>query len=396
MKGKKRYVRGIELITNKELTKDREVICCNPDNAEEFIYRTDEHIGAPGKVIVSKGQHVDVGQKLAEADGKVSACLCSSVSGKVLRISDKTIVVANDREYRQVTGFGIRRDYMKLSAKEILAAICEAGVIGMGGAGFPTHIKYAVANPEQIRYIIPNDAECEPYITADYRLMVECSNEVEEGLKILNRLFANAVILRRKSDKNMCVEHYPQGAEKQLIYSLTGERIPSSLPPVKAGYIVSNVHTLSAVYKAVSLGIPVIDRIVTVSGDGINNPGNYRIRIGMPCSNLIEAAGGLSCNNVVTILGGPMMGTRIERPDVPLMRTTSGITCLTSRGMGKDKPETACIRCGRCVSVCPCRLRPYDAFSQNECIGCGCCSYVCPAGREVTYAKYRKGGGTSA
>lgn len=446
-----RHIGGVQLTAHKELTKDVAVREYNPDLTREYVYLVNEHIGTPGKVLVREGQHVNVGQMIVEAGKGISACLCSSVSGKVVSVlEDGRIVISNDRKYTAAPGMGSRRDYKKMSRQDILSIIRSAGVIGMGGAGFPTHIKYDVKSPESIRCIIPNDAECEPYITSDYRLMKECFEEVEGGLKILHRLFPHAELrwlthsdvyadivdaedsyavdtgtedtdnadiddvdteakdtdnedaavrrrirlrYRGRSKRNT---RYPHGAECQLIYEATGNKIAPGTIPSGAGYIVSNVHTLSAVYKAVCLGIPVTDRIVTVTGDGIKRPGNYRVRIGAGCRSLMEAAGGLTGRDVTVIAGGPMMGRRLDSLDVPVMRTTSGIVCLTSQSMHINKSVTACIRCGRCLKVCPVGLVPYNEKSQRECIGCGCCSYVCPAGRELTRAKYQKGGGPSA
>lgn len=391
----------------KKATYNLEVTEYDADLTDEYVYPVSSGVCKPGNVIVSVGQYVRMGQKIIDAGKGISACQHSSVSGKVVAIEPRditggenvlSVVIKNDRQYVEKTPEKERNDgntYMgenvcdSLSRQQITDIIREAGIIGMGGAGFPAHIKYMVKEPEKIKYIIANAAECEPYITSDYRLLREHMEEIEGGLKILKNIFPNAQTIIAGRDVNGHVSgkcDYPHGAERQLIYSVTGYKLKNGELPFKAGCIVNNVHTISAVYNAVCRRMPLIKRIVTVTGEGIHRPGNYLVRTGADIQDIINACGGLRNDSVCVIAGGPMMGTALKTLHVPVLKTTSGIVCLEYGG--SDKRMTSCIRCGRCIQVCPCGLKPCLEKADRECIGCGCCSYVCPAGRELTLSMH--------
>ena len=421
--------------SHKEITSGLEVEEYDPDLTDEYVYPVRCGVCRPGEVIVSEGQYVREGQKIIEAGRGISACVHASVSGKVVVVEPRSIigeenvlcvVIKNDKKYTEYN------EYTEYERRHIINIVKEAGVIGMGGAGFPAHIKYMVKEPEKIRYIIANAAECEPYVTSDHRMLKERMEEIEGGLKILGGIFRNARLIladgntiteingknkmqgnradRKKTDRNRTYRDrsgssrsgssrlgssrsdrcdYPHGAERQLVYAVTGYRLKAGELPFRAGCIVNNVHTLSAVYNAVFRGLPSIKRIVTVTGGGIGRPVNYLVRLGADIQDVIQSCGGLKNDHVNVIAGGPMMGTALNTLHVPVMKTTSGIVCIDNSG--SKKRMTECIRCGRCIQVCPCGLKPYRETGETECMGCGCCAYVCPAGRELTLSMHRKG-----
>ena len=416
--------------SHKEITSGLEVEEYDPDLTDEYVYPVRCGVCRPGEVIVSEGQYVREGQKIIESGRGISACVHASVSGKVVVVEPRSIigeenvlcvVIKNDKKYTEYN------EYTEYERRHIINIVKEAGVIGMGGAGFPAHIKYMVKEPEKIRYIIANAAECEPYVTSDHRMLKERMEEIEGGLKILGRIFRNARLIladgntiteingknkmqgnradRKKTDRNRTYRDrsgssrsgssrsdrcdYPHGAERQLVYAVTGYRLKAGELPFRAGCIVNNVHTLSAVYNAVFRGLPSIKRIVTVTGEGIGRPVNYLVRLGADIQDVIQSCGGLKNDHVNVIAGGPMMGTALNTLHVPVMKTTSGIVCIDNSG--SKKRMTECIRCGRCIQVCPCGLKPYRETGETECMGCGCCAYVCPAGRELTLSMHRKG-----
>ena len=416
---------GIHPDDGKAMSKDKPIREVLPKG--ELVYPLSQHIGAPAKAIVAKGDHVLAGQKIAEAGGFVSANIFASVSGTVKAIEarlgvaggmQESIVIENDGLYEEVE-FSPERKLADISGKEIIEIIKEAGIVGMGGAGFPTHVKYMPKDPSAIDHIIVNCAECEPYITADYRQILEHGEELVEGMKIILRLFDNAKGLFGVEDnKPDCIEKlkeltkdeprmevlklqtkYPQGGERQLIYATTGRAINSSMLPADAGCVVDNVATISAIYRAVAKGEPSMDRIVTVSGDAVHEPGNFKVPFGMNQAELIEAAGGYKVDPEKIISGGPMMGFSMFTVDVPVTKTSSSILCFTKDEVAQYEP-TACINCGRCVEVCPSRLIPSrladyaehhdeEAFTKHEgleCMECGSCSYVCPAKRQLKQA----------
>ncbi|MDE7340150.1 MAG: electron transport complex subunit RsxC [Lachnospiraceae bacterium] len=416
---------GIHPYDGKDISKDKPMKEVLPKG--DLVYPLSQHIGAPAKAIVAKGDHVLTGQKIAEAGAFVSAPIYATVSGTVKAIEPHrvvtgdnvmSIVIENDGLYEEVE-YPAVKPLDEMSKGEIVERIKEAGVVGMGGAGFPTFIKLSPKEPEKIDYVIANCAECEPYLTSDYRRMIEEPEKLVEGLKIILRLFDNARgILAVEDNKPDCIEilkkltkdetkisvkalktKYPQGAERQLIYAATGRKINSSMLPADAGCIVDNVDTVVAVYHAVMEGKPLMNRIVTVTGDAIADPRNFIVRIGTNYHELIEEAGGFKKEPVKIVSGGPMMGFSIFNLDVPTTKTASALLCMTEDAVSETEPS-ACINCGRCVEACPSRIVPRlladyaenyneEAFLSHdgmECCECGCCSFVCPAKRQLTQA----------
>ncbi len=416
---------GIHPYDGKDLSKDKPMKAVLPKG--DLVYPLSQHIGAPAKAIVAKGDHVLTGQKIAEAGGFVSAPIYATVSGTVKAVEPRrvvtgdnvmSIVIENDGLYEEVE-YPPVKPLEEMSREEIIERVKEAGIVGMGGAGFPTFIKLSPKEPEKIDYVIANCAECEPYLTSDYRRMIEEPEKLVEGLKISLRLFDNARgILAVEDNKPDCIEllkkltkdepkisvkalktKYPQGAERQLIYAATGRKINSSMLPADAGCIVDNVDTVVAIYHAVVEGKPLMNRIVTVTGDAIADPRNFIVRIGTNYHELIEEAGGFKKEPAKIVSGGPMMGFAIFNLDVPTTKTASALLCMTEDAVSETEPS-ACIHCGRCVEACPSRIVPSmladyaehyneEAFlSHNgmECCECGCCSFVCPAKRQLTQA----------
>lgn len=417
------FMGGIHPYDGKDLSKDKPIREVLPKG--DLVYPLSQHIGAPAEPIVKKGDRVLTGQKIAEAKGYVSAPIYATVSGTVKAIEPRRItvgdqvmciVIENDELYEEVAYQPV--DYLaELSKKEVLNRIQEAGIVGMGGAGFPTHVKLSVKEPDKIEFVIANCAECEPYLTSDYRRMIEEPEKLVDGLKVVLSLFDNARgILAVEDNKADCIEKlkkltkdeqkitvkalktkYPQGSERQLIYAVTGRALNSAMLPADVGCVVNNVDTLVAVYHAVMEGRPLMHRIVTVTGDAIADPRNFLVRIGTNYHELIEEAGGFKKEPVKIISGGPMMGFAIFDLDVPATKTSSALLCLTQDDVSKWEPS-ACINCGRCVEVCPGRVIPskladfaehyeeekFLAYDGMECCECGCCSYVCPAKRRLT------------
>ena len=416
---------GIHPDDGKRFSKDQPIRPLLPEG--DMIYPLSQHIGAPANPIVKKGDHVLKGQKIAEAGGFVSAPVYSSVSGKVKGIEQhfnpagskvECIVIENDGEYIEVDYEPVK-PLKEMSPEEILEKIGDAGIVGMGGAGFPTRVKLSPKEPEKIDYIIANCAECEPYITADYRRMLENTSELVSGMRVVLSLFPNARgIFAVEDNKKDCISKlqeavaddprmdvkalvtkYPQGAERQLIYAVTKRAINSSMLPADAGCIVDNVETLISIHNAVINGRPLTERVVTVSGDAVQNPGNFRVLLGTNHLNLIKAAGGFTEQPEKLISGGPMMGFAMVTADAPVTKTSSSILAFKEDIVAKS-PETACINCGRCVEVCPSRIVPsrladlaqrhdeeaFVAMNGLECVECGSCSYVCPAKRPLKQA----------
>lgn len=416
---------GIHPNDGKSLAKDKAIVTVMPKG--DLIYPLSQHIGAPASPIVSVGDHVLKGQKIAEAGGFVSAPIHASVSGTVKAIEPhfnptgskvNCIVVENNGEYQEVE-YTPSKPLDELTKEEILNLIGEAGIVGMGGAGFPTKVKLSPKEPEKIEYVIANCAECEPYITADYRRMLENPEELVSGMKVVLKLFDNAKgIFGVEDNKPDCIAKlkeltkdeprmevlalktkYPQGAERQLIFATTGRAINSSMLPADAGCVVDNVETLIGIHYAVIDERPVMERIVTVSGDGVKAPGNFKVLFGTNQRELVEAAGGFLGEPEKVISGGPMMGFAMFTLDTPITKTSSSILCLTKDEVAANEPS-ACINCGRCVEVCPSRIIPSrladfaehhneEAFTKwegLECVECGSCSYVCPAKRQLKQA----------
>lgn len=421
--GKSTFPGGIHTYDGKNLSKDKPTRVLLPKG--NLVFPLVQHIGAPAKPIVAKGDKVLVGQKIAEAGGFISANIISSVSGTVKEIEKRltvqgnmveSIVIENDNEYQTIEGFGKERDYTKLTKDEIRNIVKEAGIVGLGGAGFPTHIKLTPKDDSKIDYVIVNGAECEPYLTSDYRMMLEEPEAIIGGLKIMLQLFekAKGIIavednkpdaiqkLRELTAKESRIEvrslktKYPQGGERQLVYAVTGRKLNSKKLPSDVGCVVDNVDTVISIYMAVARSTPLIRRIVTVTGDAVKTPQNFNVAIGIDYGELIEAAGGFIERPEKIISGGPMMGTAIYSTNVPVTKITSAITAFLHDQAAVE--ESPCIRCGKCVQKCPLQLMPYQlaALSNRsdeegftkldglECCGCGCCSYVCPAKRSLS------------
>lgn len=414
---------GIHPYDGKDISKDRPIKIYDPKG--DLVFPLSQHIGAPAEPVVEIGDHVKIGQMIAKETGFVSAPIYSSVSGTVKAIEPRrvitgdhvlSIVIENDFK-KESMEFTPNPDYMELPANEKIELIKKAGIVGMGGAGFPTHVKLSPKEPDKIDYIIANCAECEPYLTSDYRIMIERTEELVEGLKIELSLFANARgILAVEDNKPDCVKllkeltknddkitviplktKYPQGSERHLIFATTKRAINSSMLPADAGCIVNNVDTICSVYNAVAKGKPLMRRIVTVTGDCIKTPQNFDVPIGTNYHELIDEAGGFAKEPVKIISGGPMMGFGIFDLDVPATKTSSALLCMSKDDVA-DSVETACINCGRCVEVCPGRVVPskladfaqhgdrerFEKLNGMECCECGCCSYICPAKRHLT------------
>ena len=418
---------GVHPFEGKELSMDRAVTVLKPTSGE-MVYPLSQHIGAPAKTIVKVGDEVLVGQKIAEAGGFISAVVVSSVSGKVKKIEPRvtaggaksiSIVIENDGLYTAVEGLGEDRDATKLSKQEIRDIVREAGIVGLGGAGFPTNVKLTPKDESKIDYVIVNGAECEPYLTCDYRMMIEEPERLVGGLKVMLQLFENAkAVIGIENNKPKAIEKlralvkdepkitveplrtkYPQGGERSLIYAVTGREINSSMLPADAGCVVDNVNTVMAIYDAVCKRTPILERVITVTGDAVKEPQNFKVRTGMNYNDIIEAAGGFVGEPKKILSGGPMMGQAMYTTDVPVTKNSSSLTCFLEDEVEKN-PESPCIRCGRCGEVCPEFLVPvlmmqtcmagnsegYEKLYGMECIECGSCSYICPARRPLTQA----------
>ena len=422
--GKCTFKGGVHPYDGKEFSKDTPVKELFPAQGE-MVFPLSQHIGAPAVPVVAKGDYVLAGQLIAEAGGFVSANIHSSVSGTVKAIEPRTlatggkcnaIIIENDGEYKEVEYTPAKLE--DLSRDEIRERIKAAGVVGMGGAGFPTNVKLTPKNPENIDYIIVNGAECEPYLTSDYRRLLEESDKVVMGLKVALKLFDHAKgiigiednkpeairIMKEKTANEPDIEvkelktKYPQGGERQLIYAVTGRSINSKMLPADAGCIVDNVETIIAIYNAVKLGKPVTNRISTITGDAVEHPGNFLYNIGTSYQELVDAAGGFKVQPEKIISGGPMMGFAMFGLDVPTTKTSSSLLCMSQDEVAAaEKLQTACINCGRCVEACPEQLIPsrlakfsdkglseeFEKWHGLECVECGSCSFACPAKRQL-------------
>jgi electron transport complex protein RnfC len=386
-----------------------------------------QHIGSPAVVVVNKGDTVKAGQMIAAGKGFVTANIHSSVSGKVNRID----TLVDSTGYKQTAVFidvegdewletidksnDIVRE-IKLSSEEIIKRCLESGIVGLGGATFPSHVKLTVPEGKSCDVLIINGVECEPYLTSDHRLMLEKGEEILIGVSILMKaLKVTKAIIGIENNKPDAIKHltnlasdfpgisvqglkvkYPQGAEKQLIKSLINKEVPSGRLPVDLGVVVHNVGTAFAVYEAVQKNKPLFERVVSVTGKSLKNPGNFLVRIGTPVSSLFEAAGGLPDDTGKIVSGGPMMGRTISNTGVPVVKGTSGVIVFS--GKESDRNEiTSCIRCAKCTFACAMNLEPYllaglsekNMFERAEkehitdCMECGSCSYTCPAGRPI-------------
>lgn len=414
---------GIHPDYNKELTASKAIEPAVPPSI--VVIPLQQHTGAPCQPLVKVGDDVKMGQKIGEASGFVSVPVHSSVSGKVVAIEPRlhpggqqvvSVVIESDGRDALDESIKPQGDIDSLSKDAIIDIIKEAGIAGLGGAAFPTHVKLLPPPDKKIDLVIINGAECEPYLTCDHRLMVEKPEDVVYGTRAImkalgvdkaviaienNKADAIAAILKAASaypniDVVALKTKYPQGAEKQLIKALTGKEVPSGGLPSDVGAVVDNVGTAAAIAKAIKTGMPLIERVVTVTGKGIKEPKNLLARIGTPFAQLIEQCGGFSGQPGKVIMGGPMMGIAQFSLDVPVIKGTSGILVLNEQEAETPAAQT-CIRCGRCVEACPMNLLPlfisqyalagmYDKAEQYyalDCIECGCCSFECPAKRPL-------------
>ena len=417
---------GVHPAEHKELSKESPLTQLLPKG--ELVYMTNQHIGKPASPVVKKGDRVLAGQIIAEAGGFVSANIVSSVSGTVKAVEPRknasggsamAIVVENDGEYTLAEGVGVECDTNGLTGQEILSKVQKAGIVGMGGAGFPTHVKLTVKTPEKIDYVIANGAECEPYITCDDQLMRTKAAEIVEGMEYMLRLFPNAkgvvVVENNKPEaiaamEQACQGHdrvyvqpvktkYPQGGERSLITVITGKHLKLGMLPADAGCVVDNVATIYAIYRAVKFNEPLMERGFTVSGDAVQNPGNFIVKIGTSHQELVDACGGFKQDPKKVLSGGPMMGFAMTGLGAPICKNNNALTCLTVDEVEIAEGQmTACLRCGRCSRACPLGLSPqlmqvaairkdYDRYEHKlyglDCIGCGCCTYGCPAKRPL-------------
>ncbi|MBF8435952.1 electron transport complex subunit RsxC [Halanaerobiaceae bacterium Z-7014] len=419
------FKQGIHPSYNKKKTKNKEIV--DAERPDTIFIPLQQHIGAPLKPLVERGDQVDRGQKIADTDSFVAAPVHSSVSGVV-----KGIEKVNDSGGGRVEAIKIEvseedtNNFMEpLTAKpeninpdDIRERVREAGIAGMGGAMFPTHVKLAVPDGKKVEYVVLNGAECEPYLTIDHRMMIEKAKEIVEGLKLLMRATGAPkgligiednkpdAIRTLKSlvadETNIEVKEtetkYPQGGEKMLIKALLNREVPVGGLPLDVGVVVNNTSTAAAVYEAVKLGKPLIDRPLTITGSGITKPMNIRVKIGTPVSEIIDQAGGFNGEVGKVILGGPMMGKSQPSLDVHVVKGTSGILVLQKHEVENYSP-VPCINCARCVDVCPTNLVPtklaklaqlekldrMEEMQVMNCIECGSCSYICPSRRPLVH-----------
>ncbi|MCX8057929.1 MAG: electron transport complex subunit RsxC [Spirochaetes bacterium] len=433
----KSFSKGIHPHYFKEITDDLPII--NIDLPDTISIPLSQHLGTPAKCIKKKGDEVKIGEIIGESQGTVSANIHSPISGKITNIIKKPLPGGNIVEHIEIkvnkeetlnhkwNKIEIKLDNLK--SEEILNHIHKNGIVGMGGATFPVYYKYKSAydkiKDKPIDIFVVNGAECEPFLTSDSRLMLEKTMEILRGIEIVhkifnfNKIYIGIEINKRKAltrfnelkaEFNMPIEvvpletKYPQGAEKMLIYSVSKRKVPKGGLPFDVGAIVSNVGTLFAIYEAFYYNKPSIDRIITVTGDAINKPGNFIVPNGMIIEDIIKFCGGLKENTMKVILGGPMMGKALPNLEYSTTKGTSGILCLTKKFQIQSE-ENHCIKCSSCISVCPMNLLPnklaelakakyFDEIKQYDlynCIECGSCSYSCPANIQIVgWIKYAK------
>ena len=420
---------GVHPPDKKELAKDKPIERFPlPDTV--YVYMAN-HAGAPAKVVVEKEQEVKTGQVIGEPSGFISAYVHSPVTGKVVDVKKMyhpiigkpvdTVVIqrTSEDEWELLEGHG---DYEKMSKEEILDLIKRAGIVGLGGAMFPTHVKLSPPPDKKVDTLIINGAECEPYLTIDYRQMIERSEDIMLGIRIIKKVLGvERVFIGIEDNKPEAIKKmreagkgevevvplrtkYPQGSEKHLIYAITGRKVPRGGLPMDVGVVVQNVGTTIAIKEAVIDGKPLVERGLTVTGEGVENPGNYIVRIGTPAGVILEKAG-LKDGVERVLFGGPMMGIALRDINIPVMKGTSGITALLPEQI-RPSVEQPCIRCSRCVMVCPMNLEPYllvryvqkkrydDAVKIGlmDCIECGSCAYVCPS--KIDHVRHIKLGKT--
>ena len=415
---------GVHPDDGKIYAKDKAIE--TPAVPAQVVIPMSQHFGAPCTPTVKVGDLVKKGQLIGTSDAFLHADIHASTSGKVIKVAPMphnmmvkcmAVVIEADGKDEWAEGIPKAHDWKQLDSKEILELIKKAGVVGCGGATFPAHVKLAPNKP--VDTFIVNGAECEPYLTCDYRAMVEkeTTDKLVTGVQICMKVLGvKKAFIGIEDNKPDCIAKfrelvlpednievlelktkYPQGAERMLIYAATGRKVNSSMLPADAGCIVDNIDTVTAIYQAVRFGEPLMSRIVTVTGDAVQNPCNFEVPVGILLSELLEQAGGLKNEASKIICGGPMMGKALFTMEVPVTKTTSALTCLTEDEVSALAPS-ACINCGRCVSVCPGQILParLSVFAEHgeeekflkyggmECCECGCCSFICPARRPLT------------
>ncbi len=422
MKGLKTFKKGgVHPPGNKNLSEDKEIR--NAVISELSVVAMSQHLGSPAEAVVSPGDTVREGMLIGKSTGFISGNIHSPVPGTVKEITDiylpngmtsKAVVIEMAGEFDRLGKESIETAWEQLSSKELIEIISSNGIVGLGGATFPASVKFSIPRGKKVEYLVINGVECEPYLTADHRLMLEKADQIIEGIKIIasiikpeklaigieiNKENAISRIQEAALKADLPLEvvglkvKYPQGDEKQLLKAVTGREVPSGALPLEIGCVVSNVGTVHAIYEAVVLGKPLIERVVTVSGGAISNPQNLKVRIGTPIRSLIEECGGFKKNPVKVVVGGPMMGFTIYDLDTPVTKGTSGVLALTAKEV-RGSAQTACISCGRCIAACPMGLNPTTLFKYidhsdyvsaeeiglMDCKECGSCGYVCLAG----------------
>jgi len=412
----KTFPHGIHPPEFKDLTADKGIESLPPP--EKVMIPLLQHFGKPAKPLVQKGDQVLLGQKIGEGQTLFSASVHSSVSGKVISVDNyehpggnpvPAVSITNDSQDHPFSEKEDTKDPFSFSPEEIRQKVREAGVVGMGGAAFPTAVKLSPPKDKPIDTIIINGCECEPLLTSDYRLMLEAPEDILKGAELARiATGAKRIIVGIEDNKKKAYKifrdkiqnfngevallktKYPQGAEKNLIYALLRREVPTGGLPFDVGVVVQNVGTAKAIWEAVSEGKPLYERVISVSGQGINEPKNILVRIGTPFKNVVEFCGGLKEDADLLVMGGPMMGIVQWSLDVPVVKGTSGILAWAAPRPGLEYP---CIRCGRCVENCPMNLVPtqlaryvkFDDFTSAEkwgvldCVECGCCQYICPS-----------------
>jgi Na+-translocating ferredoxin:NAD+ oxidoreductase subunit C len=422
---------GIHPPDSKEATREKKIEPLALPS--QVILPLQQHIGQPVECVVAKGDEVKVGDEIAKAGGFVSVPIHATVSGKVKAVSRQmhpagmamdAVVIDSDGEDTWADGVLTERDWQQIDIDQLKKMIQDAGIVGLGGAAFPTHVKLSPPAGKKIDTLLINGAECEPFLNADYRQMLERTEDLIEGIKLVVRILGcestmvavedNKPEALAKLDSLLEKEHgivaaplktkYPQGGEKQLVEALTGRQVPSGGLPMDVGCVIQNVSTILSIYDAVTRGRPLIDKVVTITG-AVKNPGNYLVRIGMSVQDVLtQVDGEISENLGKVIMGGPMMGLALPGLDVPVLKGTNGLV-LMENPVPISVHDT-CIRCGGCVDACPVRLVPCELalfaenerwdkcreYNVNDCIECGSCSYTCPAGRNlvqlIRYGKY--------
>ena len=421
--GKLTFKGGVHVPEYKELAESKSIEVAE---SPQFAYiPLHQHIGAPCDPVVNVGDRVTIGQKIGESGAFVSGTVHASIAGTVKEIKmmytptggkAKCIVIeidGTDEMHDSIKG----KSLDDLSPQEIIGLVKESGITGMGGASFPAHVKFSIPEDKKIDTIILNGAECEPYLTGDHRLMLEEPEAIVFGLKAIKKALgvekAYIGIENNKMDAVEAVQKaispedgievavlqtkYPQGAEKSIIYAITGRSVGTGALPLEVGVVVSNVATSKAIADAIQHGKPVYERVVTVTGRGIVEPKNLMVRIGTPFSELIRQSGGFKGKPGKVISGGPMMGIAQFTLDVPVIKGSGGILVLPEEEV-KEEPVLPCIKCGKCLDVCPSRLQPLfisayalkndvekaDSYSAMACVECGACSFICPAKRPLS------------